>query len=76
MLLGHWLEMRALGQATSALDALATLLPDTAERVTERGTEEVTLDALRPGDVLLVRSGPGCLPMARSSRVRRPSTSR
>ncbi|HET6792743.1 MAG TPA: heavy metal translocating P-type ATPase [Actinomycetota bacterium] len=57
MLLGHWLEMRALGQATSALDALAALLPDTAERVTESGTEEVTLDALRPGDVLLVRSG-------------------
>ena len=57
MLLGHWLEMRALGQATSALEALATLLPDMAERVTESGTEEVTLDALRPGDVLLVRSG-------------------
>ncbi len=57
MLLGHWLEMRALGQATSALEALAALLPDTAERVTESGTEEVTLDALRPGDVLLVRSG-------------------
>ena len=57
MLLGHWLEMRALGQATSALEALASLLPDTAERVTESGTEEVTLDALRPGDVLLVRSG-------------------
>jgi Cu2+-exporting ATPase len=49
--------MRALGQATSALEALAALLPDTAERVTESGTEEVTLDALRPGDVLLVRSG-------------------
>ena len=57
MLLGHWLEMRALGQATSALEALAALLPDTAERVTESGTEEVTLEALRPGDVLLVRSG-------------------
>jgi Cu2+-exporting ATPase len=57
MLLGHWMEMRALGQATSALEALAALLPDTAERVTEAGTEEVALDALRPGDVVLVRSG-------------------
>ncbi|MFC4586298.1 heavy metal translocating P-type ATPase [Sphaerisporangium corydalis] len=34
MLLGHWLEMRALGQASSALDALAALLPDEAERLT------------------------------------------
>ena len=33
MLLGHWLEMRALGAASGALDALAALLPDTAERV-------------------------------------------
>ena len=33
MLLGHWLEMRALGQASSALDALAALLPDQADRV-------------------------------------------
>jgi Cu2+-exporting ATPase len=57
MLLGHWMEMRALGQATSALEALAALLPDTAERVTEAGTEEVALDALRPDDIVLVRSG-------------------
>ena len=33
MLLGHWLEMRALGQASGALDALAALLPDQAELV-------------------------------------------
>src|SRR4029450_13464559 len=33
MLLGLWLEMRALGQASGALDALAALLPDQAERV-------------------------------------------
>ena len=36
MLLGHWLEMRALGQASSALDALAALLPDEADLVTPR----------------------------------------
>ena len=35
MLLGHWLEMKAIGQARGALAALAELLPDTAERVTE-----------------------------------------
>lgn len=57
MLLGHWLEMRALGAASGALDALAALLPDVAERVTEHGTEEVPLDELRPDDVVLVRAG-------------------
>jgi len=57
MLLGHWLEMRALGQAQGALAALAALLPDEAERVTATGTETVAIDALRPGDVVLVRSG-------------------
>jgi len=57
MLLGHWQEMKALGQASSALDALAELLPDDAERVTDGGTETVRLDQLRRGDVVLVRSG-------------------
>lgn len=58
MLLGHWLEMRALGQASSALDALAALLPDEAERVIKGGeTERVSIAQLTPGDVVLVRSG-------------------
>ena len=57
MLLGHWMEMRALGQASSALEALASLLPDTAERVTAAGTEVVPLEDLRTGDVVLVRPG-------------------
>ena len=57
MLLGHWLEMRAVGQATGALEALASLLPDEAERVTDHGVEVVSLDQLRTGDLVLVRSG-------------------
>ncbi|SEB68762.1 heavy metal translocating P-type ATPase [Arthrobacter woluwensis] len=57
MLLGHWIEMRALGSARGALDALAALLPDEAERLTEDGTETVPTSALRAGDFLLVRSG-------------------
>jgi len=57
MLLGHWLEMRALGAASSALDTLAALLPDTAERVRGTETEIVSLAALAVGDVALVRSG-------------------
>ncbi|WP_329002213.1 heavy metal translocating P-type ATPase [Kribbella sp. NBC_00709] len=57
MLLGHWLEMRALGAASGALDALAALLPDTAEKVTDDGVVEVSLHELQAGDVVLVRSG-------------------
>ncbi|MEA2842783.1 MAG: P-type Cu2+ transporter [Actinomycetota bacterium] len=58
MLLGHWLEMRALGQAQSALSALAELLPDEAERVRPDGAvETVTISALDRGDVVLVRAG-------------------
>ncbi|MFL1431820.1 MULTISPECIES: heavy metal translocating P-type ATPase [unclassified Nocardiopsis] len=58
MLLGHWLEMRALGQASGALEALAALLPDRAERIGGDGaTEEVAVADLRTGDTVLVRSG-------------------
>ena len=57
MLLGHWIEMRALGSARGALDALAELLPDEAERITEDGTETVRITELSVGDIVLVRSG-------------------
>jgi Cu2+-exporting ATPase len=57
MLLGHWQEMKALGQASSALDALAALLPDGAERITDDGVEEVPIADLRVGDLVLIRSG-------------------
>ena len=57
MLLGHWLEMRSIAQAQGALSALAALLPDTAERVTPDGTEEVPIAQLRVDDIVLVRPG-------------------
>ena len=57
MLLGHWMEMRAIGQARGALAALAELLPDEAERVTNGGTETVSLSELSVGDIVLVRPG-------------------
>jgi Cu2+-exporting ATPase len=58
MLLGHWQEMKAIGQAQGALDALAELLPDDAERVGIDGeVETVAIAELAPGDVVLVRSG-------------------
>jgi P-type Cu2+ transporter len=57
MSLGHWIEMRSIMQAQGALSALAKLLPDRAERVVGGSTETVPLDALRVGDVVLVRPG-------------------
>ncbi|MDX1675909.1 MAG: HAD-IC family P-type ATPase, partial [Longimicrobiales bacterium] len=58
MLLGHWIEMRSVSQARGALKELAKLLPSKALRVTDGDeTEEVPLDALEDGDVVLVRPG-------------------
>ncbi len=58
MLLGHWFEMRSVRQASGALDELAKLMPDTAERITASGdTEEVKLSELSEGDLVLVRPG-------------------
>jgi Cu2+-exporting ATPase len=59
MVLGHWLEMRAITQARGAFNALAALLPDTAERIAGSGTqvqlETVPLSELQLGDIVLVR---------------------
>src|SRR5712692_4686689 len=57
MVLGHWLEMRAISQARGALKALAALLPDTAERVNGAEIQTVALSELHVGDVVLVRPG-------------------
>lgn len=57
MLLGHWMEMRALGQARGALAALADLLPDEAERISGDTTERVPVSELRAGDRILIRPG-------------------
>jgi Cu2+-exporting ATPase len=58
MLLGHWLEMRSVRQASGALDELAKLMPDEAERIKADGsTETVSAASLRTGDLLLVRPG-------------------
>ncbi|REK24768.1 MAG: copper-translocating P-type ATPase [Actinobacteria bacterium] len=57
MLLGHWMEMRAIGQARGALSALADLLPDDAERVVGDGVETIPVGQLEVGDTVLVRPG-------------------
>jgi P-type Cu2+ transporter len=59
MLLGHWIEMRSISQAQGALKELARLLPSTAVRLVGDRTEEVTIDQLREGDLVLVRPGAG-----------------
>jgi Cu2+-exporting ATPase len=57
MLLGHWMEMRAIGQARGALAALAELLPDEAERIVNDEVVAVSLAQLEVGDLVLVRPG-------------------
>jgi Cu2+-exporting ATPase len=57
MILGHWLEMRAVLQSRGALNALAALLPDTAERISGADTKEVPLSELHVGDMVLIRPG-------------------
>ncbi len=57
MLLGHWIEMRSLAQTSSALESLAALLPDEAQRVDGDDVVTVPPSELRVGDVVIVRPG-------------------
>ncbi len=58
MLLGHWLEMRSVRQASGALNELAKLMPDTAERIHNgEATETVPVSDIKRDDVVLVRPG-------------------
>ncbi len=57
MLLGHWIEMRSVRRASGALQELAKLMPDTAERIRDGETEEVPVSELEAGDLVLVRPG-------------------
>src|SRR5699024_10532838 len=53
MLLGHWIEMRSLAQTTSALDSLAALLPDEAEKLVNDEIVKVAPTELEVGDVVV-----------------------
>ncbi len=57
MLLGHWIEMKSIAHARGALGELAKLLPDKAVRISGDSAEEVPVEALRTGDLVLVRPG-------------------
>jgi P-type Cu2+ transporter len=59
MVLGHWIEMRSISQAQGALQELAKLLPDTADRIVGDRTEIVPISELHDGDLVLVRPGAG-----------------
>src|SRR5688500_15812635 len=58
MLLGHWIEMRSVRQASGALNALAKLMPDNAERIRDGDrSETVSVSELQTGDLVLIRPG-------------------
>ncbi|MHB1340594.1 MAG: copper-translocating P-type ATPase [Coriobacteriia bacterium] len=58
MLLGHWVEMRSVGEASRALESLAKLMPSQAHRKNPDGTTtDVDLEQLQSGDVVMVRPG-------------------
>jgi len=58
MLLGHWVEMRSVGEASKALESLARLMPSQAHRRNPDGTTtDVDLEGLQPGDVVVVKPG-------------------
>ncbi|MGD2176602.1 MAG: heavy metal translocating P-type ATPase [Anaerolineae bacterium] len=57
LLLGHWLEMRAVRGTAGALKELVKLIPPTANRVVDQRVEEVPTSELQVGDLLLVRPG-------------------
>ncbi len=57
MLLGHWLEMRAVSGVQGALKELSKLIPDTAEIIRDGKTEKISVSELSENDVVLVRPG-------------------
>ncbi|MFW6313190.1 MAG: copper-translocating P-type ATPase [Spirochaetota bacterium] len=57
MLAGHWIEMASVLSASSALEELAQLMPDTAHRKTDGDVEDVALSEIEKGDVLLIKPG-------------------
>lgn len=57
MLLGHWIEMRAVGQTQDALGVLAKLLPEDAEIINGDEIITIAISELKLDDIVLVRAG-------------------
>ncbi|MBS3793995.1 MAG: copper-translocating P-type ATPase [Candidatus Thorarchaeota archaeon] len=55
MLLGHWIEMRSVLGASRALEELVKVLPSDAHLVKDGSIEDVSVEELEPGDIVLVR---------------------
>ncbi|HGH0811553.1 TPA: heavy metal translocating P-type ATPase [Staphylococcus pseudintermedius] len=57
MLLGHWIEMNAVGSAGDALKKMAALLPDKVIKVTNNQREEVKISDIALNDIVEVKAG-------------------
>lgn len=58
MLFGHWVEMKAVGNASDALKKMAELLPNTAVLIDDAGnTKEVELSEVNEGDTVQIMAG-------------------
>ena len=57
MLLGHWIEMRSVMGASRALEALVKIMPSEAHMVMPGMVHDVPVEALKAGDVVLVKPG-------------------
>ncbi|GAB0219814.1 heavy metal translocating P-type ATPase [Staphylococcus pseudintermedius] len=57
MLLGHWVEMNAVGSAGDALKKMAALLPNKVIKVTDNQREEVKISDIALNDIVEVKAG-------------------
>jgi Cu2+-exporting ATPase len=57
MLIGHYIEMKSIIGASRSLERLAELMPDIAHRKRNGSEEDVTVDQLEQGDIVLIRPG-------------------
>lgn len=57
MLAGHWIEMTSVVGASAALEKLARLMPSEAHKKTEDGIEDIPLNQIVNGDLLVVKAG-------------------
>ncbi|HDR90817.1 MAG TPA: cadmium-translocating P-type ATPase [candidate division Zixibacteria bacterium] len=57
MLLGHWIEMKSVLKASGSLQKLIEMMPSSAHVVRDGNIEEVGIDDIVEGDVVLVKPG-------------------
>lgn len=57
MLVGHWIEMKSVLGASKALELLVSMMPSEAHRVDGDNIEDVRLEELQKGDLILVKPG-------------------